>query len=420
MSTITIEGDVQTWGVGEHSRRFLNVTLPFATAVQALRPELYDAVKGKGEQRPEIKAHVKHLERQVAGGTFTPTPAAANLRRSHLKRLRFEFGRAYLDVDPAEPLALTDAQQRFAAIRSLIQAAAAAGDAEMVRQLNELPIPVVIHLDGQPQVDFINLQAGKPVEASHLLSLRVQQKMLPGKDMDAVTLAQQVAKALNADPASPFHKFVKFDARGCGPLPVTTLCARSASELGSSLVGLAKVGLAMGVKDAKALAGYVVAAWKAVSQAPGLVGEGFPLCPPPDGTRGGATLVVGLGIALAYRLKAEGRTAPEPEDLDALLEAALGAFMTPLNGSLNASEKRGMLRAFAAELLGACGPLHGGVPSELQRLLAPSAYGNPPLPKAAKAAAAEVPAPAGEAGDDPDIDFGAAEPAEAELAGSYA
>lgn len=385
---IAIEADVQTWAVGQHSRRFLSVTLPYRLARLAFRPELYDAMKGRGEQRPEIAAHVRHLSREMATGSFTPTSVSANLRRQHQKAVRYEFGRAYLGVDPGDPLPLTDGQQRFGAMRTLADAAAKAGDTDLLKQILDLPVSAVVHIDGNSQADFIALQAGRQVDAAHLMSLRAQQNLLAGKDADDVVLAQKVAKVLNAEVASPFSKFIRFDARGCGPIPITTVCARSASDLGVSLVGLAKVGRAAGVTDPKALAGYVIAAWKAVSQAPGLVGQGYPLCPPPDGTKGGATLLVGLGVCLAYRMKADGKPQPDADDLDRLLEAALAAFMTPLAGGLSSADKRALLKAFAQDYLGACGPMHHGVPLELQQILAPSAFGNPAFPKARKAAVA--------------------------------
>lgn len=421
--TLVIEGEVQTWGVAEFSRRYLQGVLPYRVARQVFQPELYDAAKGRGEQRPEIKAHTRAIARDILAGQFTPTTISAGVRKSQAKTVEYKSGRARLSVDPASPLPLTDGQQRFGALRSILETAVKAENAELVSQVESLPIPFVLHLDGDTQRDFIALQLGRSIDAAHLLSLKAQQKMLPAKDQDVVLLAQEIAKALNADIASPFFKSVRLDARGCGPLPVTTLCARTAGDLAVSLVGLAKVGTAMGVREPKALAGYVVAAYKAVSQAPGLIGQGYPLCPPPDGTKGGATLLIGLAVCLAYRLKADDRTEPDADDLDRLLESALAVFMTPLNGSLSSSDKRNLIKQFAVEFLGACGPFHHEVPEELQRILSASAFANRPLPRAPNAAEAVVQqgsVPSEDEDDGPPIDFGADETAEAESAGSYA
>jgi hypothetical protein len=412
--TIRIEGDVHTWGVGDHSRRFLQGVLPFADADRAFRAELYNAVEGKGEQRPEIVAHVRKLTKDVAGGEFTPTPVAVGVRKKQAKLVKYEFGRAYLEVSPADPLPLTDGQQRFGALRALADVARKAGQAELLRQIAALPIQYTLHIDGDTKADFIRLQAGRPVEAAHLQSMKVQQGLVAGKDAEAMTLAYQVARELHTVVASPFYKFVKFDARGTAlPLPVTTLCARGASDLGVSLVGLAKVGAAMGVTDPKVLAGYVVAVWKALQRAPGLVGQGMPLCPPPEGNKGGATMIIGLAVCLAYRLKNDGRTQPDADDLDRLQEVALEELLLPVAGSFSAADKRRLLKEFAASYLGGCtGERHQGLVAELQRILTPSSFGNQAFPKPAKAAAVAA-APAGtiRGGED------AAEEAEEETAG---
>lgn len=383
---IEIDGDVQVWGVGEHSRRFVHGVLPYRLARRAFRPELYDAVKGRGEQRPQIIAHVRSIARDIAAGQFTPTPVAVGTRKAHAKAVQYEFGRAHLEVDPDNPLPLTDGQQRFGAIDTLLEAAKKAGNADLVKQTEELPIPFILHVDGNTQLDFLNLQKGKNVETSHLMSLAVQQGLLKGKDGSAVALAQEIARELHTTPASPFHKYVRFDSKGSKmQIPVTTLCARSASDLGTSLVGLAKVGEAMGVTDPKTLAGYVVATWKTLQTAPGLIGEGYPLCPPPEGTKGGATLIVGLAVCLAYRLKNDQRTQPDADDLDRLLEVALSTFMVPLRGAFSAADKRVFLKEFAEDFLGGClGERHQGLTVELQTILAPSAFGNSALPKTTK------------------------------------
>src|SRR5262249_3616662 len=143
-------------------------------------------------------------------------------------------------------------------------------------------------------------------------------------------------------------QLIRFDSRGLTALPVSTLCAKGASDLGTSLVGLAKVGLASGAAwDAERLAGCVVAAYQGLQkQAPQLLEEGKALTPGAIGTRGSATMLIGLGICLAYRTMLLGRDKPD-ELLTGMVDTAKGTFDEKVNGGFSGPMKRQLLGWFA-------------------------------------------------------------------------
>ena len=150
-----------------------------------------------------------------------------------------------------------------------------------------------------------------------MLSLKLRAKMLNYSDATMQT-AYEVARKPNKAPDSPFSKLIRFDSpndRAVGKLPVTTLAARGSSDLATSLVGLAKV--AGENAEPERLASTMTAAVQAVKdQFASLLEEGMPLAlPENDGTKGSATMLVGLGVCLAFRMKALGRELPEQDDL---------------------------------------------------------------------------------------------------------
>jgi hypothetical protein len=401
--TITLKDKVHNWGLAG-DRRFLSLVLPYGEARTIFRPDVYNALNGRGEQRQEIDGHVRAIRKDMMEGNFTPTPVSAGLRKRHLERLvECGKGEVSLEVDPGDPLPLTDGQQRFGALRQIAELAEQAGDAELLDKVLGLPVSVMVHVDGDTQRDFLNLQKGKPVATDHLLSLRIQQKLVGEKDYASVKLAADTAKALNGSVESPFHKIVRFDSKGMGSLPLTTLCSRGASDLGTSLVGLARVGLSASIKDSKKLAYYVVSVANGLREhAPELLGDGLPLTPPPEGTRGSCTMLVGLAVCLAYRLKVLGRALPEAEDLEKMAEAAKATMARPISGNFSSQTKRLLLREFAAEFFADLKvERHEGVPAELVRTLSASAYGCRPIAKAKEEAAAtparrKKPSPAGD------------------------
>jgi len=101
-------------------------------------------------------------------------------------------------------------------------------------------VTVTVYFDGDPAQDFVRLQQGRPVDSAHLFSLKVQQQMLGDA---AVQAGFQVARLLHKQEGSPLRNLLRFDSRVRLPLPVSTVCSTGASDLGTSLVGLGRIGL---------------------------------------------------------------------------------------------------------------------------------------------------------------------------------
>jgi hypothetical protein len=390
----TLTGVERTWKLLGHARRFAEVTVTYSEASELFRPVPYNALNGRGEQRASIEPHLRKLKKAMESGEYTPTSGSVGLRQKHREQVTYEGGTFSLTVNSADPLPLTDAGHRLGAIARIVsdlqaKVRAAKDDqekAEHQAQLEEalsLPITFTIHLDGDTQKDFVNLQSGRVVDRSHLFSLKVQQKAFADP---AFQLAIDVARSLHRRNDSPFRNLIRFDSRGDMGMPINTLCAKGASDLATSLVGLAKVGLAATPPmDADALADCVVAACRALRDGDSdLVASGMPLafvggC----GTRGSATLVVGLGLCLAYR----GGEA----SLSDLVKVARETLSDPLNGSFPSSLKRQLMGDFARVFFaGEVGEKHDGLPIALLRTLSASAFAAQPLPKAKKKTKSEL------------------------------
>src|ERR1700679_165605 len=84
-----------------------------------------------------------------------------------------------------------------------------------VEEILALPFTCTLYLDGDVRRDFVNFQAGRTLDASHMFSLRVQEQI--NVDPDFRT-AFELAKLLHEESESPFHNLIRFDSRGSSPL----------------------------------------------------------------------------------------------------------------------------------------------------------------------------------------------------------
>src|SRR5262249_1650502 len=160
--------------------------LPYGKASELFMPVRYNAMTGKGEQRDINPAHLRKLKRAMEAGEYTPTPGSVGLRKKHREALVIEaspgIGETFrLTVNSDGPLPLTDAGHRMEALALLVKETKAEvekakddkGKAEARAKLDEilaLPLTFTVHLDGDSQRDFVNLQEGRPVDPAHLFS----------------------------------------------------------------------------------------------------------------------------------------------------------------------------------------------------------------------------------------------------------
>lgn len=396
-----LSGEVHTWELFDQKRQLGVVILPFGEASQYLKPVLFDGARGTGQQREIVQGHVRKLKTAMENGSYTPTPASANLDKAHRKGLVMDNREFILEVSSEQPLLLTDAGHRFEALRcianELEEKFASAKDGKdkekqkgWLDQVLRAPVTITLYFDGDAGVDFVNLQQGRPVDAAHMLSLKVQQKLL---DDPSFRLSFDIAKVLNKQNGSPFQNTIRFDSRGDASLPISTLCSKGSSDLGTSLVGLAKVGLAGEMKDAAVLAGAVVAAYKALQTDVGILKYGKVLTPISEGgKRGQATMLIGLAVCLAYRLSVLGRTEATEDDLVKLVTAAKQTLDVPVGGNLSGPAKRKLLGEFAKMFLADLTlEKHDGLPVGLLKALSSSTFAVESLPKEKKAAPAPAP-----------------------------
>ncbi len=371
---VEISGKVKTWDLGKTPRQYFDADVPFGVFRKVTKPEQYVANTGKGEQRKVLDPYAKKLKNEMTAGTFTPTPMAAGLRPRHRKNLSVESGLATLKVNDGDPLPLLDGQQRGAGLEGILSDASKDGNEELIKKVLDTPITVRFYLDGNTQEDFVNLNVGKPVDSTLMFSLRMRTNKVSGANQEAVQTAVDAARILNGNTLSPYYNSIRFDDRSLAPIPVMTLCARGASDLGTSLVGVAK---ASG-KDAKGVSFLVAAVYKALdTYAKELLEPGRLLTPPlPEGTRGSATMIAGLATCLGYAVAQRGEELPSDEDLQKLAAAAKETLAGSVDGNLAGPRKRQLLGEFCASYFAdSVEEKEGGVPAGLLKTISRSAFG---------------------------------------------
>lgn len=386
----TIRGAVHTWKIGNHVRKFGVVTLPYREARELAMKFVYNASQGRGEQRTINASHAKKLSKAMQDGEYTPAPASASLTKEQRKKLLLANDQFTLEIDSADPLHLIDASHRFEGMELLLaelgQKLKVAEEEKLRLRLQEdideilvLPITLTVYFDGNAQRDFIALQSGRPADKAQIFSLQVQHKQFTDP---AFKLAVQVGDLLQKAPEGPFHNLIRFDSRGKAPFPISTLCAKGSADLAFSLIGLAKVGLAQEL-DAEALAHCVSVTYKTlVKEAPALIEEEKILSSPSIGTKGAATMLLGLATLVAYRSAAEGHKKPTSEILRDMATLAGETLDRKVSGGFSGSLKRELLGTFARAFLEDVDePAHDDLPLGLLRALSASTYGASPLPK---------------------------------------
>ncbi len=379
------------WTIGE-TRDYVLVTLPYNEFAQFFSVFAYSAASGKGEQRHTIPGHAKYLAKEMVEGRYSPDAMKAALYAKHRKLLVENIdGTVNLTLNTEEPLPITDGGHRRAAMATILEGLTSMREEGVenaqletaIANVNETSVSVEVLLDGNPKADFLRFQMGRPVEKSQLFSMSVGQKMHRGEEPAIMRLAWETAKCLDKQEGSPFREKFYFDSRKCmRPLPVTTVCDKSASGLSTSLVGLARV---LPHASAEDLSAIVVTAFAAISEkAPTLLEEGTILTPPAvvAATRGSATMLVGVGVVLGYLASLNEDSKPTEDDIKHVVSAAKAALDHKVNGSFTSSQKRALMGDFTRE---ACkrlkGPAHEGVPVALVEKLSSSAFGLSKLSK---------------------------------------
>lgn len=396
VATYQIETTVHNWTVdlaGKEGRRYLVTTLPYQLVRQFFQPDIYRAENHRGEQRGIVENHARMISREILAHTYTPTTLSAGLRTRHRKQLVIEndVGRLLLSSD--DPLPLTDGGHRNYAIGMVLRKAIEEGNEDLQKLVEQLPVTVLILLDGDTQLDFLNLQKGRPVDTSHMLALKMRQGMYNGQLQQEMEFAWKIARLLNTTKDCPFEKQIRFDSRGSLALPLSSLCSTAASNLATSLIGMARVCLYEGketsswvtISAEEAVNAALIVKNALEENAPELLEPDMPICPPPNGNRGSATMFLGVVTGLIYRLKEKGQLLPDENDVKQLCESCRTVFGVRKPGGFSGQGKRASMGEFMAEFYsGVKTDKHHGIPFDLLEILSCSAYGVPTFPRTKK------------------------------------
>jgi hypothetical protein len=349
-----LTGKINNHSLNGHSREFVSLVLPFSTAKRVFRPYKYDANNDVGEQRGEVTSQIRLLSKELENGHYTPAPVHAGVYDVHTKVMERHGDEVTISwEDRIPPLPLTNGQQRFCAIQALLDKAIKAGDTAKQDLINSCPIPILLLLDGNTKEDFIHLQLGKKVDASQLCSMKIATGRFKEKDLALMNLCMQAARRLDTDCKSPLHKSIKFDSNPLRYMPINTLISNGASDNACSLYGFAKLAVNAEDADGVLIANTITECYNKLFDAePRLFDPKFLLCPPPDGTKGGATLMVGIASLYFYKQL----VLEQHEDnywwvnLDeSLVTHAKTHFLKTAGGNLSGPIKRQIMGRFALD-----------------------------------------------------------------------
>lgn len=390
-----IRSEVHSWGFRE-KREYISFTMPFGQAKEVFKCDPFKASKNTGEQRGIVNKHANKLKKAMETDSFTPCCIHVGIRKEHMNMLNIEQdGMACCTIPDGVTLPITNGGHRFESLSRIIrgfedvikkattqeekQAAQASIDT-----VNQQPVTCILMLNGNTQDDFINLQLGKTVDGAHNLSINVLRQHL-GKDGAVTTLGFKIANLLATNRDSAFQRNIRFDSVGHAGYPISTLCSKGVSDRMTSLLGLATLGIEH-EKDAKWLAWNVIVACAVLKkEAPELVAERHLLTLPPDGVRGAATMLIGLGICLAYRTILVGGDLPGPNDTNAMIEAAKKTLSGETHSNFSGQGKRKLIGEFTKAFFSDLGvEKHEEVPIGLLKMFIPSSFGVSKLPKPKK------------------------------------
>ncbi len=362
----TLTGTVQSWDLNGHARKFSQITVSYAIAAELFHARVYNASTGKGEQREIKEPHVRKLADEMLEGNFTPAPISVGLTKKQIGCAVENDGNFTLIVDSDEPLVITDGNHRLVTIGRILKRLKSllnkekdetegSSLEETIAGINALPIPVILYLDGDVRKDFINLQKGLNVDPTHVLVQKIDDGQLP----NYFEVALKIAKQLNKDERSPFFGRIRFDSRGIAPLPFKTLCASGKSDIGTSLLGLARV--AEG-ESAEELAEAVISVFQTLKEhAPEVMEPNKVLS---GEKKGSATMLVGLATCYVYGNKRKGDLVVASRVLD-----------QEIDGDFSGQAKRAYLYAFAHEYFLDTEKTHEGIPLGLIENLSASTFG---------------------------------------------
>lgn len=383
-----LHGKYHEWKIGDYVRRYSIITMPYGQFENFCSAYTYDAITGVGEQRELFSPHAKTISRAMEENTYTPTPISIGLHESHRSRLKIDPKDQVFRLETSgddDKLPLTDGNHRLTALSYFLARAKNVGDENLVNDILRLPITFTLYLDGDTQRDFANLQMGRPVDKAHMLSLKLQ-KLINDPDMH---MAFDICRKLNEERGSPLEGTIRFDSHSdkdsvLKKMPISTLCSKS--DLSTSAIGWAKVANSAQFSENHIVKLFIDGYKYLVKKDEGIFDQGKLLTPPgKGGTRGAATLLIGIGLVWTYRMAAVQRKRPSDKDYEILFNSVNEVLNQSIDDPtmLSAPNKRALMGQFAGLVLAdnpAGEEVHEGIPMGLIELTSVSTWGLGEIP----------------------------------------
>lgn len=380
MLTRPIKGPLRTWAYSTNKGRQYTLWMTnYGTFREAAKVDIYNGNPESGEQRSQIESWTNTLLKAVEDDEYTPADISATVNDASCISIKDKT--VTIDVK-GKILSVTDGCQRIGALEKLRNKSA------NPRLVDQLPIEVKIMLDPENRTkDFINLNKGKPVNTTHIRRLLIDIGKTSNPTMSK--FSKDLAEHLQKDSDSHLNNVINMFGRGSGGVDFAAITSEHASEKAMSLYGASMIADAY-QKDVKWIAGRIIEAWLILSEeAPELVEPGAILCPPPNGKRIPAKMIVGLGNAIAYRLMLTGEEKISDPEIDRFVAAARRVF-GDLGDLGDAPNQRTLLGDFIVDFYEDLNDIeldtewHCGIPISMGKMFSMRAFGREALPKPLK------------------------------------
>ena len=383
--TDTFYGIKWTWNLSSPAIDYIIVQTTYGKARKYFRPIQYDAKTGKGVQRRLIEKWVRKLKHDMSKGIYSPDSAKATVEQHHydLGLIEDHHRKVTITGDLNNPISLTDSQHRFAALERIREEGG-----KMQTKVDQLPITIQVNLNTDPVTDFLNYQKGRPTDKTHVLSMRITKGLVENNKQQIYQDALKIAEILNERDDSPFHNKIQLETGIIAPIPLKSVMAENASDISTSLLAAGRV-IQLTKMTVEELSDHIVNAYDLmVKNSPQLFEDEQLLCLPPNGTKGAATIIIGVGILTAYAQHHFDYKDFFGDDncVSDFLDCCEEVFTRNANNNLSGPAKRGVIGEFAKALFknSSDDVCHEGIPKELLTLTSTSAYNVSVLPKEKK------------------------------------
>lgn len=389
MSEKTVKADEMhgiewTWTLGGSAIKYFIIQATYGKIRKYFRPLQYDAKTGKGVQRKLIDKWVKKIKRDMSKGRYSPTVAYATVEQVHHDRkiIQIHHRKVKFTGDINYPVSLTDSQHRFAAMEEI-----RAESTKMQWLIDAQPIIVQVNLNTDPVEDFLNYQKGRPTDKTHVLSMKITKGMVEDNKKEIYQNSLKIAECLNDDPKSPFYNNIKLETNGTGLIPLNSIMGENASDLSTSLIAGGRI-IQLTKMSVEDITQSIINAYDLlVKNSPNLFEQHKLLCLPAkgQGTKGAATIIIGVGCLAAYAQYLFGHEDffENDDDVAEFLDCCEEVFERNANNNLSGPSKRQIMGEFARALFKNTSEdiCWDGIPKELLTLISTSAYNAKALPK---------------------------------------